>query len=183
MAKEIEVKAKLENVEEIIKKLTQMGIVWHQTTTQEDRIYLPKPLLFSDDTKGIPGMRIRLENGSATFTTKKAQANDLSCIEYEISISDPSTLDKMLDMIGFHVAMVLKKTRQEGTLGNYTICIDHIDQLGNFLEVEYLSHDEDPNSIQKQLWQFCNTLGIHDDQQVADGYHKLMQRYLEKLGS
>jgi Adenylate cyclase, class 2 (thermophilic) len=48
----------------------------------------------------------------------------------------------MLKALGFREVAVIRKERDEYTYGNYTIYVDKVDGLGDFLEVETLANDQ-----------------------------------------
>ena len=71
----------------------------------------------------------------------------------------------------------LSKTRQTGKLNDVEVCIDSVEGLGDFMELEQLAN-ENANSaaITDDLWRIMAELGISRQDEVTDGYDILMRK-------
>jgi len=64
------------------------------------------------------------------------------------------------------------KIRVTCKLSGYEICIDHVNELGDYLEVEKMT-GEDPMVVQEEMIAFLDRLGIDASQRVLVGYDVL----------
>jgi predicted adenylyl cyclase CyaB len=81
--------------------------------------------------------------------------------EHEFTVSSRSELEAMLALLGFSPAMRIYKERQTAHLGNREICLDEVEELGSFIEVEQFAKDgEDVEAISASLREFIASLGI-----------------------
>ncbi|MNR35913.1 CYTH domain protein [compost metagenome] len=64
-------------------------------------------------------------------------------------------------------------------MGDIEICIDSVDGLGSFVEVEKLTDETaDYDAVVAELWQVLKRLGVQSDDEVTDGYDVLMNKKL-----
>jgi adenylate cyclase, class 2 len=172
MKKEIEVKAKVENFDVLLSKLKELGCVLSEPLTQNDNILLSKELEFPDIILGTPVLRIR-ESKDTKFTLKIASGNELVCEEHEVIVSNAENTKQLLEALGYHTVVKVNKTRRKCKYNDYEICLDEVEELGSFVEVEKFSED-DPSKIQEELFQFLESLGVKKEDQVFQGYDTLM---------
>jgi adenylate cyclase, class 2 len=66
------------------------------------------------------------------------------------------------------------KKRQTTHCDGYEICLDEVEGLGAFIELEKIAEEKDAGHIQKQMLEFLISLGISPDDQVKKGYDILM---------
>lgn len=71
----------------------------------------------------------------------------------------------------------LSKTRRTGKLNDVEVCIDSVEGLGDFMELERLAGENaDPVAITDDLWRIMARLGISRQDEVTDGYDILMKK-------
>src|SRR3989344_8336699 len=136
--REIEIKLRVQNLEELEKKLTDSGLVISKEITQDDIVYAPKDVLepFSNVKVGDTFMRIRKQNGVNTLTLKQQRGVGLDKTEHETKIDNSEEMHQVLLLMGWKpVARVIKK-RRKGSMGEYEVCLDEVEELGNFVELE-----------------------------------------------
>ena len=79
--------------------------------------------------------------------------------------------------LGFVAFSDMSKIRQTGKLNDVEVCIDSVEGLGDFMELERLAgEDTDHAAITDDLWRIMARLGIHRDDEVTDGYDILMKK-------
>ncbi len=180
--KEIEIKAKIDDIEKMRGKLLVLGCQFREPLFQEDVIFLPVGIEFSDIIKGTPVVRIRLSNDKVTLTLKKkiSQGNELIKLEKEIIISDRNTAREIVKQMGFHEVIKVSKERSECGYKDMTICLDMVEGLGTFIEVEKMSENEDGAEVQRNLFDFLQTLGIGEREKVTKGYDTLLYEKAKK---
>lgn len=171
---EIEVKAKIPNFTDIQSKLNNLGCTFSKTLIQKDRIYLPNGIEFPDKTKGTLFLRIRDSNGKYVLTLKKQLDTEFENIEHELIIDNPNQANDMAILLGFHEVLYVSKKRIKCKYNDLNICLDEIDGLGSFVEVEKLTDENDTQRVKRELFEFLETLGVKTEDQVFKGYATLI---------
>jgi len=171
---EIEVKAKVSSFEEIQSKLANLGCAFSEPSIQKDRVYLPNGIEFPDKTKGTLFARIRNSNDKYIFTLKKQLETEFENIEHELIIDSPEQADEMLKLLDFHEVLSVSKKRIKCKYDGMEICLDDVERLGSFVEVEKMTDEDDTQKIKKELFEFLETLGIKKEDQVFKGYATLI---------
>lgn len=177
--REIEVKAKLRNKQELLNKADKLGISFSEPYSQDDTTYetdLPK------DDPGWNIFRIRKQTDKTILTMKyKASSRSRDNHERESVIEDADEVADMLERIGYSFGVRVKKTRQIAKYNGLEICVDEIDDLGAFVEVEELASDDaDVDEIQGKLWGLLKELGVSSTDRVHKGYDSLMHELIDK---
>ncbi len=185
--REIEIKVRIADRQSIIDAITQRGTAVSAPVMQHDRVY-GVPGVSGGEEQGQPWLRIRTETRPAEtkdqitkhyFTLKKSITSQLDSIEHETEIADPAELAKIIQHLNFVPYSDLTKSRQKARIGEIEICIDHIDELGDFVEAEKLTpEDADYETVIAELWELLESLGAEKANQVTDGYDVLMNRHL-----
>lgn len=183
MQKEIEVKAKVESFEEVKKQLSLLGCSFSDPARQVDDLFVNFEGDYAEFQGGANFLRIRKETKSQKtrilFTLKQPQSNELDCIEKEVEISDAVQMGEALILMGYHQVLTVSKTRVKTTYKDIEICLDTVDGLGTFIELEKIvSTDNDGGAeiIQEELFGFLETLGIKREDRVTSGYDTLLYR-------
>ncbi len=173
--KEVEVKAKIVNEGVIMRKLHSLRFEFSTPIIQHDSIYLHNSLSSYDNI--VPGtnvLRIRKQQCKIKFTLKKAVENELSCIEHEIELNDANQMKKMLEYLNYKCMVEVKKIRKKAYLNGITICVDNVEGLGSFIEVEKITEDEESKNVQEELFLFLVSLGVLPEDRVLQGYDTMM---------
>lgn len=157
MQKEIEVKAKIDNFETVKNKLLKLGCVFSDSIRQEDEVFVNFDGDFTQLKLGNNFLRIRKENKSGNsrtlFTLKQPQSNELDCIEKEVEISDSEQFKDTLILMGYHSAISVHKNRVKTKYNGTEICLDDVDSLGSFIEVEKIV-EGNGDEVQEELLVF-----------------------------
>jgi|SRR3989339_1421773 len=178
--KEIEVKAYLKNRDEVMEKLQSLGCHFSEPIVQNDLVFVEPDFKFKpDDKKSRNFLRIRKNNDKIIFTLKRPQSNELDCIEKELMIDNVEEMKEILKLLGYIQAVKINKTRIKCKYNEYEICIDQVDDLGDFVEVEKIT-DQDAVLVQRELLEFLQSVGVDKDNIVMNGYDTLMYRKLNK---
>lgn len=182
--REIEIKARVANKAALLDLLADRGVSMSLPITQHDRVFeAPDPFFVHGER---PWLRIRTETKDGTvskhiFTLKKSVTNQMDSIEHETDVSDDRELERIIGHIGFIPYSDLTKTRQKGNMGDLEICVDTVEQLGDFIEVEKLTEENaDYDVVAAELWSVLESLGITREEHVTDGYDVLMNALPKK---
>jgi len=173
---EVEVKARLNNREEVKKKLVDLGCVFSEELRQVDEIFTLTNLEFPPP-KGTPVLRIRNQNNKHIFTLKINQSSRQDCIEREIEITNPEVWRDIFVLMGYKLNVVVDKTRIKTKYKDMEIVLDRVKDLGEFAEAEKMTDQNNPEErkkIQEDLFVFLETLGIKKEDRVIDGKYDIM---------
>lgn len=174
MRKEIEVKAKVDDLRDVRLKLETLGCSFSEPLVQDDTIFVN---FDGDFTKVMKTnyLRIRKIGSETLFTLKQPQENELDCIEKEVAISDPDEFREALELMGYHEVVQVYKTRVKTRYKDMEICLDDVKDLGTFVEVERIV-DGDGEEVQQGLFDFLQTLGVKKEDRVLNGYDTLIYK-------
>ena len=140
--KEIELKAQYDSSKrpELEQHLKEQGFQEIRAFTQQDE-YFNHPK--RDFKKTDEALRIRREqhnDGTSHCCITYKGANDShigqSRRELETRVEDEHKMRQILLALGFRSAAEVKKRRKEYKKEDLTVCLDELDGLGNYIEVE-----------------------------------------------
>ena len=182
--REIEIKLKVNNLDEIEEKLKQQGCIFSEPIFQHDVVYSSIQNTEPYDKIGGVGyvaIRIRHQNNAVTLTLKKQQSHEMDNLEYESEIENPKDIHEMLLILGWKPEVEVKKTRKKGTLGEYEVCLDRVEKLGDYLELEKLTDDNiDAEEVRKEFLEILKPLGLSEKDEEKTGYDTLMWIFNKK---
>ncbi len=177
MRKEIEVKAKLINPEEVVDKLKELGCILSVPIVQHDTIFVDSNFgVFDEFHTDVNILRIRETGERFLLTLKQPKSNELDVIEHETEVQDAGEMEEILHYMGFHEVVQVHKTRSKSQYNDWEICIDEVEGLGTFIEVERIADDSNAEAIQNELFEFLKSLGIRPEDRVINGYDTLVYR-------
>ena len=176
--REIEVKARLQNKENLLLKAKELGIEFGPVIAQDDTTYettTPK------DNPNWNIFRIRKEDGISILTMKyKASTRRRDNHERESVIDNAKDVADMLERVGYHKGVRIRKTRQIANLNDIEICLDEVERLGSFIEIEKIAPDDaNVDDVQNSLWAMLEQLGINPEDRVFKGYDSLMRELVD----
>ena len=177
---EIEIKIPIEDPERIMKSLLTRGFQKYQRVVEEDMYYNSE---YHDVRKHDEALRIRKTRDLLTgktraqinFKGKKMDQISMSRREYETGIEDPDCMEKILGAIGFTRVAGVKKTRNYLRREEMTACLDQVENLGDFLELEVIVRKE--NLREKclvQMREILQELGLSMDNTVRTSYLSML---------
>ena len=163
---EIEIRAKIDNLKNIEQSIINLGAKLIKEKTQVDE-YFGEINLYQKIGYSFL-MRVRDEGDKKFITYKGAQSKkDGVWEEYEFQIDDAKKSIEMFKAMGLEEVIAVKKYRKEYMLDGFTICLDTIDDLGNFIEIESL---DDKNINKSSLKSLMLRLNIKENQIIHKGY-------------
>lgn len=174
--REIEIKARIKNLEQLEKTLIDHGIVLTEILEQHDVVYGEPDK--NDNEFGANWLRIRTENKTKIyFTLKRSVVGHLDSIEHETIVDDARELEEIIKLLGYKLYSDLTKARRKAKYGDIEICVDKVPGLGDFIEAEKLmQHDSDHDKVIAELWQLFYELGIKKSEEVHEGYDVLERK-------
>lgn len=136
---------RLEELEKLINSKYQFLNEEHQID-----IYYNSPI--RDFKKTDEALRLRLVNGKAEITYKgpKLSSQSKSREEITVKIDDLKLMDLILQRLGFIKVLQVEKVRKNYKTDKFTISLDKVSELGEFVEIEGIDINEE------QLMNFVN---------------------------
>lgn len=168
---EMELKAVVKNKADVEKKLKNLGCEWCDEGEQIDSIYL------KDEINKIssPVFRIRKSKSKHFLTFKILEENVNTAKEFETQILDEQVFIEIIRLLGFHFYVTVKKQRKTTSYNGYTICLDEVEQLGTFIEIEKLSDScQNEKEIYTQQRKILSLLGIEEQMLVNEKYYQML---------
>lgn len=156
---EIEAKAYVRNIKKIEKTLIEIGAQYQATYHQIDSYYNHPSRDFAKTDEAI---RIRNTATESFLTYKGPKLDTLTKTreEVELSIDNPETGRTILERLGFRFITQVKKQRAVYTYEHFRICLDEVEDLGHFVEVEI--QEEDVEKGKSKILDFLRELDMEE---------------------
>jgi adenylate cyclase class 2 len=185
MRYEVEVKFRVDNMEEFHRQLREAGAVFAETVRQED-VYFQHP--GRDFASTDEALRLR-KIGSLGWITYKGPKLDLVSktrqeIEIPIAGGEASlcALRELLLALGFTVVLTVRKTRSKYALAFEGVAIegaiDEVDGLGRFVELEAVGNDETLDAVHRSVMQLAKRWSLKHSERRS-----YLEMLLERQGS
>lgn len=167
---EIEVKARADHLP-VKEQLSVMGAVFVGVQHHCDT-YFNAP--DRDFAKTDEALRIRSVDGRSVMTYKGKKLDTLSKTreEFETPV-DGGTTRSILLALGFYESGIVKKTREVYRFENMTICLDKVEGLGEFMEVEIVA-ESNIETHRKQIFSFLANFGIREEDSIRTSYLEMV---------
>lgn len=179
---EIEVKLPLKNLKETLKLLTDQG--FHETAEiREEDIYFNS--IYHDVKKRDEALRIRtstdcrsgISKTQINFKGPKLDKVSMSRMELETEVSDTEVLKNILIHLDFSPVASVIKLRKYLKCGRFTACLDQVEGLGDFLELEVIAEQEsEREEILSRMEDLLAILGYHMSDTVQTSYLSMLQK-------
>lgn len=120
-------------------------------------------------------LRIRREGDRAVLTYKGPKIDDASKTrrEIETGLDDPDAAGELLEAVGFEPVADVRKTRERFTVDGYTVSLDAVEGLGEFVEVEAEGSEAAIESLRAGVYDLLEHLDLDPDAQVRASYLEL----------
>lgn len=179
---EIEIKVPLKDAEETEDRLAELGFEMFHRIREED-IYFDTAA--SQIKNRGEALRVRtvtdLDSGGSesviTFKGKRMDTVSKSRKELETGVSGKETMIEILESIGFHkVTPMVQKVRREYSLGRMNACLDRLEGLGDFLELEIVVDGEsEKDDALREITDVLGRLGYSLADTVRNSYLSMLQ--------
>ncbi len=162
--REIELKYRVDDLEALLLALKARDIELSEPVFQDDQAYAPAGWQFGDSKLGVSFLRLRTVQGRHYFTLKQPADNAQDCLEYETQVTDRQAMHQAALHMGYRPTVRIAKTRRMAPLDDCSLCIDEVEGVGGFLELERMAPDHADaqaiQAIQADLAVFVSSLGI-----------------------
>lgn len=135
MALEIEVKAYADDLKRVEETLKKMDAHFVEKVYEIDTYFNHPARDFAETDEAL---RIRVAGGKSylTYKGRKVDVQSKTREEIEVEIKDADTAALLLTKLGFTPVAVVKKIRILYELGKFDICLDDVEEVGTFVEIE-----------------------------------------------
>jgi adenylate cyclase class 2 len=170
---EVKVKADHEKVRSILKKI---GAVKVRVENQSDTYFAAPHRDFAETDEAL---RIRSLDGQAVLTYKGPKLDGVSKTREELETPvDEVTTTRVLHALGFSEAGIVRKIREVFRAGEITVCLDAVEGLGEFLEVEIMAENKKTlETARYMLFEFLKPFGFGEKDSIRTSY---LEMVLEK---
>ncbi len=177
---EVEIKVQAAH-EQVRSKLDEHGATRLEQVQQTDTYYDAPHRDFKATDEAL---RIRREHNrdaetlihKLTYKGPRIDDNSKTRIEHEMEIDAPATMDDILTALGFEPAATVEKLRHRYRLGAYTITLDDVTNLGEFVEIETAVESEAAvTDARNRAFEHCRSLGLDPDEQLTTSYLGLLK--------
>lgn len=173
--REVEVKYSVSDLDALLAALKGRGIHLGEAVYQDDQAFAPLGWSFGDSKLGVSFLRLRTVDGRHWFALKQPGANAQDCLEYETEVADRQQMHEAILRMGYWATVRVAKTRRTGRHGEVSLCLDELEGVGTFLELERMVPGDEPAAaVQDELAAFVASLGI-DAIRTAETYDSLVR--------
>ncbi|WP_251330147.1 class IV adenylate cyclase [Haloplanus pelagicus] len=171
---ELKVRASHEAVRERLKTLgaERVGAV-----RQVDTYYDAPHRDFAETDEALRIRREAADGTSETVVTYKGplvESASKTRREVETGVADADHMDSILDALGFSPAAVVEKERERYALDGFTVTLDSVDDLGEFVEIEREASEDDREATREAAVARLRDLGLDPDDQLRTSYLGLL---------
>lgn len=192
---EVEVKVRGDH-DAVRSELTELDAIRTATVHQVDTYY---DAPHRDFTETDEALRIRTEtdvNNIESRSESSAASNPTEAVtrltykgprvdddsktrkESETDIESPETMDDILDGLGFSPSAVVEKDRERYALDEYTVTLDTVADLGEFIEIETdVKHESDGSidTAREGAFSILDEMDLDPTDQIRTSYLALLK--------
>lgn len=176
---EIEIRAKIENPKKIISLLKKDNEVSFIGEKEEKDIYFKHVTDIARDLV----IRIRRTKSGDILTFKsKSKGDDTAWPDVDLPLDNAKSLEKILRCSNYEEVVTITKKRVTYNKNKFEINVDHIKELGWFIEIEGRGTQKQRKRIEKELNETFRLFGVNQTDIVRQGYVPLVLAKKSKLG-
>ena len=166
--REVELKFKInrsESLDDVLLLLSDVGLKLTDSVRQDDQVFLLSGQIGKPIVKGskLGCVRKQTKNGIVKYlmTVKVNGGEDLNSLEYEVEVDNPDEAVAIFKALGFVLDVQILKERYVGTLGEFALCLDEVEGLGIFIELEKIVDDNAMvGVVQAEMRRVLEELGL-----------------------
>lgn len=187
---EVEVKLKIDSAELIEKKLIELGFNKGQTLQEIDYYYNGVDRDFRESGEALRLRLVESLDGSAvvadrpgeplaqmTYKGPKLDNISMSRVEHQVNIDDFETMQSILSSLGYRPVVPVIKLRRELFSERINACVDTVDGLGDYLELEIMVEEEIQRaSALDRISGVLNQLGYSISDTTTTSYLSMLEK-------
>jgi len=171
---EVKVAADLERVAE---RLDELGATQTGDVVQVDTYYDAPHRDFAETDEAL---RVRRETSEGeteariTYKGPLVEAESKTREEAETRVEDGETADAIFENLGFAPAATVRKDRRFYRYDGYTVTLDAVEGVGEFVEVETETDEDGVEAAREGAFAVLRELGLDPDEQTRTSYLGLL---------
>jgi adenylate cyclase class 2 len=154
---EVEIKAYCDDPAALRDRVTELGGTLEGSLIEEDS-YFNHPSRDFATTDEAFRIRRTPEGSVVTYKGPKIGERSKTRYENEVALDDADAFAEILLRLGFRPVRAVKKRRELYALEGAHVCLDSVEGLGYFAEIEILS--EDREEAEQKLFTLAERLGL-----------------------
>jgi adenylate cyclase class 2 len=175
---EVEVKVRADHAS-VRERLAERGAETVNAVEQEDIYYDAPHREFAETDEAL---RVRRESptdaesfAELTYKGPLVEAESKTRREVQTEVAEGEAADDILSALGFDPAATVRKERERFALDGYTVTLDTVEGLGEFVEVETEVGDEaSVEAARETAFDVLRELGLDPDDQIRTSYLGLL---------
>ena len=173
---EVKVEADHEAVEE---RLAALGARREASVVQRDTYYAAPHREFAETDEALRIRRVsRKDDGEefarVTYKGPLVEAESKTREEHEVGVADDETMAEVLSALGFTPVETVEKERDRYTLSGYTITVDSVAGVGDFVEVETEAGEDDIERAREGVYDVLRRLDLDPEAGIRTSYLELL---------
>lgn len=157
---EIEIKATFDDKEKLKSNLLKLGATQEKVKHQVDEYY-NHPSRDTRKTKEYIRLRYKPGDKAGVFARHVNVADGVTK-EYEVGVEDVSMFKQILDGFNFPLLGTIDKKRETFKLNEFSVTIDEVKDIGNFLEIEVDGEESQIEEKKKSCIELLKKLGLSE---------------------
>ncbi|MFC6835638.1 class IV adenylate cyclase [Halomarina ordinaria] len=173
---EVEVKLRADH-DRLRERLDDRAV--HEVTVDQADTYYDAPHRAFGETD--EALRIRRETPAdgeeaarITYKGPLVDGDSKTRAEFETGVDDGETMGAVLDRLGFTPVATVEKRRRVYSLDGYTVVLDEVTDLGQFVEIERECAEGAVEATREGVFERCRDLGLDPDDQLRTSYLELL---------
>ncbi len=169
---EVEAKFPLKEPEKLKKVLLKRGSFLKKKV--EEDVYFNSPS--RDFRKSDEALRVRRDEEGVTITYKGPKLDEETKTREEIKIKVDSfeRAVKLFERLGFKPVRSVKKVRELYDVDGVLVCVDHVFDLGDFVEFEVES--DDIEKAKEKIFKLARELGFKREDSLRESYLEMLEK-------
>jgi len=169
---EVEVKVAAD-LERVADRLDELGATRTGDVVQVDTYYDAPHRDFAETDEALRVRRETRDGGTEARLTYKGplvEAESKTREEYETGVDDGETAAAIVDNLGFDPAATVEKERRFYHHDGYTITLDDVEGVGEFVEVETETDEDGVETAREGAYEVLRELRLDPDEQIRTSY-------------
>jgi adenylate cyclase class 2 len=135
----------------------------------------PLPDGIEAETEAVSTADPTAETTKLTYKGPRLDERSKTRVEHETAVDDGEAMAGVLSGLGFEPAAVVEKRREFWSFAGFTVTLDAVDGVGEFVEIEREVDDESAiEATRDEALEALERLGLDGDSQVRTSYLGLM---------
>jgi adenylate cyclase class 2 len=171
---EVEVKVRADH-DEVAGRLEDVGARERGTVEQADTYFDAPHRDFAETDEALRVRRETRDGESSAYVTYKGprvDADSKTREEVETGVADADAMAGVLEALGFEPVATVRKQRRRFAVEGYTVTLDTVEGLGEFVEVETGAEAVEP--AREGAFDVLRRLGLDPDDQMRTSYLELL---------